>query len=222
MEKFIEFTEKDIVILNYLFEHHYQIADELKSRKIGDTILSSYGYGNGFYLKLGGLKFSFENSSSTFGYKGLLKVHYKDVLIFNSQIRKNDRVNEAIATEISNLKVTDSYYRGYESRHNLELAFRYVMDLFEKELYLPYLENEKNQKLYNDMMYDEFEQIILGQKSDEELRNKYPANVEGTPEFIKSCKLDVVNDVIRIIDPHLLSYSSVDCIRKELTLYFLG
>lgn len=218
MEKFIEFTEKDKVILNYLFGHHYRIAAELKSRKIGDSIDSMYGFATGFYLKLGGMKFSFENSS-TFGYKGIITVHYKDVLILNSQICKNDKMNEAIATEISNLKVTDSYYRGVESRHNLELVFRYVMDLFEKELYLPYLENEKNQKLYNDMMYDEFEQIILGQKSDEELRNKYPANVEGSPEFI-NCKTGVEDDVIDIIKQYFPYGLNWKGLKKDLTLYF--
>lgn len=199
MEKFIEFTEKDKVILNYLFGYDYRIADELRSRKIGDSIPnSSSGFGNvkGFYLKMGGMRFSFEKSYSTFGCRGFITVYYKDVLIFNSQICTNAKQNETISNEITNLKITDSYYRGVTSRHNLELAFRYTMDLFEKEIYLPFLENEKNQKLYNDMMYDEFEQIILGQKSDEELRNKYPANVEGSPEFNDNKKQGLIDAIM--------------------------
>jgi len=78
--------------------------------------------------------------------------------MINCKICQNDK------GETTNLKVVDSYNRGIESRHNFDLIFRYTMDLFEKELYLPYLEKVKEQKLYNDLMYDEFEKIILGQK----------------------------------------------------------
>lgn len=159
----IELTENDKAILKYVVMQHWKIGEEIELRRRGSLITNRFGFAEGFTLKVNSALEITYNENHHSSKTGELKVRFKDVDLFDAEIHCTiDHWNGPL----SHIMVRDHYYRGAAginrdaSRHDLEASVRYVIDTFEKEFYLPYLQKVKEQNLYVDEVFDEFAQLI--------------------------------------------------------------